>query len=110
MHGRFVGADEHAAAPQVAQLAHRRLGLLGEPHEPLPVVLQHAAGVGQRAALRRPVEQLLAEIVFEPPHGLADGRLGAVHLGRGARKAALLGDGEEDPQGCEIHKYDVIIT
>ena len=45
----FVGADEHAAAPQVAQLAHRRLGLLGQPHQPLRVVLQHAAGLGERA-------------------------------------------------------------
>ena len=99
VHGRLVGADQHAAAAQVAQLAHRRFGLLGEPHEPLPVVLQHAARVGQRAALRRAVEQLLAEVGFETPDGLADGRLRAMHLGGGARKAALLGDGQKDPQG-----------
>ena len=81
---------EHAPAPQVAQLAHGRLGLLGEPHEPLAVVLQHPAGLGQRAVLRRAVEQPLAELVLEPAHRLADGRLRAVHLGRGAREAALL--------------------
>ena len=52
MDGRFVRADEHAAAAQIAKLAHRRLGLFGEPHEPLAVVLQHLAGVGQRPGLR----------------------------------------------------------
>ena len=110
VHRRFVGADQHAAAPQVAQLAHRRLGFFGQPHQPLAVVLQHPAGVGQRAALRRAVEQLLAEVVFEAPHRLADGRLGAVDLGRGARKAALFRNREEDPQGCQVHKLLIIIT
>ena len=57
---RFVGADEHPAPTQVAQLPHRRLGLLGQSHETLPVVLQDPSGVGQRAALGRSVEQLLA--------------------------------------------------
>ena len=103
--GRFVGADEHAAAPQVAQLAHRRLGFFGEPHEALAVVLQHAPGVGQRAALRRPIEELLAQVVLEAADRLADRRLGAVHLGRGARKAALFGDGEKDPEGGQVHKF-----
>ena len=41
--GGLVGADEHAAAAQIAQLAHRRLGLLRQAHEPLAVVLQHLA-------------------------------------------------------------------
>jgi hypothetical protein len=35
--GRFVGADQHASAPQVAQLPHGRFGLLGQTHETLPV-------------------------------------------------------------------------
>ena len=105
VHGGLVGADQHAAAPQVAQLAHGRFGLLRQPDEPLPVVLQHPPRVGQRAALRRSVEQLLAEVDLEPPDRLADGGLGAVHLGRGAREAALLGDGEKDPQRGQVHKY-----
>ncbi len=42
VHGRFVRADQHAAAAQVAQVAHRRLGFLRQPDQPLPVVLQHA--------------------------------------------------------------------
>ena len=49
---RFIRPDEHAAAPQITQLAHGRLGLFGQTHEPLAVVLQHLAGVGQRAGLR----------------------------------------------------------
>ncbi len=104
MDGRFVGADQDAPAAQIAQFAHRRLRLLGQADQPLPVVLQDASGIGQRAALRRPVEQLLAEIDFEPADGLADGRLGAVHLGGRARKAALLGHGEKDPEGGQVHK------
>ena len=103
MNRRFVGADQHAAAPQVAQIAHRRLGFLGEPDEPLPVVLEHPARLGQRAGLRRSIEQLLAQIGFEPPHRLADRRLGPVDLGRRAREAALLGDGEKDLQRGQIH-------
>ena len=84
MHGGLVGADEHPPAPQVAQLAHRRFGLLGEPDEPLPVVLQHLPGLGQGAGLGRAVEQLLAELDLQAPHRLADGRLGAVHFCGGA--------------------------
>ena len=106
--GGFVRADEHAAAPQVAQLAHGRFGLLGQPHEPLPVVLEHLAGVGQRARLRRAVEQLLAEVDFEPADGLAHGGLRAVHLGRGPRETALLGDGQEGLQGGDIHKLSLL--
>ena len=105
VHGRLVGADQHAAAPQVAQFAHGRLRLLGEPHEAAAVVLQHAAGVGQRAVLRRPVEERFAEAGLEAPDGLADGGLGAVHFGGGAREAALLGDGQEDRQSLHVHKW-----
>ena len=108
VHGGFVGADEHAAAAQVAQLAHRRFGFLGQPHQPLPVVLQHLAGVGQRAGLRRSIEELLAQVDFEAANGLADGRLGAVDLGRGPRETPLLGDGEKRLQGGDIHKFALL--
>ena len=59
--------------------------------------------------LRRPVEELLAEVGFETPDRLADRRLGPVDLGGGARKAALLGDGEKDLQGGEIHKIIALL-
>ena len=90
-------------APQVAQVAHRRLGLLRQPDEPLPVVLQHPPRLGQRPGLRRSVEELLAEVGFETPDRLADGGLGPMDLGGGARKAALVGDGQKDLQRGQIH-------
>ena len=103
--GRFVGADQHASPPQVAQLAHGRFGLLGQAHEPLPVVLEHLAGIGQGAGLRGAIEQLLAEVDFQAADGLADRGLGAVDLGRGPRETALLGHGQEGLQGGNIHKF-----
>ena len=81
MDRRFVGADEHAPALQIAQVADRRVGLLRQAHQPLRVVEEHAAGLGELAVLRGAVEQALAEVVFEPPDGLADGRLGPVQPG-----------------------------
>ena len=50
---RFVGADEHAPALQVAQVADGGIGLLRQPHQPLRVVEQDAPGFGQLAVLRR---------------------------------------------------------
>ena len=89
VHGRLVGADQHAPPPQVPQLAHRLLGLLRQPHQPLRILAEHAARLGQRALLGRAVEQPLAQLVLEAPDGLADRRLGAVQLGRGSREASL---------------------
>ena len=96
MDRRFVGADEHAAAPQIAQVAHHRLGLLGQTDEALAVVLQHLARLGERAALRRAIDQLFAQVHFEAPDRLAHGRLRPVHLGGRTREAALVRHGEED--------------
>ena len=104
MHGRLVGADEHAPAPQVAQLAHGRLGLLREAHQPL----RRSRSSTRPASVSVPsladaVEEPLAELVLEAPDGLADGRLGAVELGGGPREAALGGDGQEDLEFGEFH-------
>ncbi len=89
VHGGLVGADDDAAAPDLLQLPDRRLGLAGEPEQPLRVVLQQPPGLGQRAVSRGPVEQLLAQLVLEPPDRLADGRLGPVEPGgRRARSSA----------------------
>ena len=101
--GGLVGADQHAAALQVAQVAHRRFGLLGQPHQALRVVEEHPAGLGELAVLGRPVEEPLAEVVFETADGLADRRLRAVQPGGGAREAALRGDGQKDLKFGEIH-------
>jgi hypothetical protein len=58
--------------------------------------------LGERPALRGPVK-LLAELDLRAADRLADGRLGAVHFGGGARKTALVGDSEEDAKGAEVH-------
>ena len=60
MHGRLVGADQHAAAPQVAQVLHGDLRFLGKAQQPLGIVPQQAPGVGERGVFGRPVEQALA--------------------------------------------------
>jgi hypothetical protein len=103
VHGRLVGADEHAPAAQVAQLADGRLGFLGQPDEAMAVVLKRASRFGQRAVLRRPVEELLAQLQFEPANGLTHGGLRAMHLRGGARKAALVCNGEKDRERIEVH-------
>ena len=103
MHCGFVGADEDPAAPKIAELTHRRFGLLGKAHQPLAVVLEHATCIGQRSALRGSVEQLFTEIGLQPAHGLAHRRLSAVDLRRGARKAPLVGHREKNLQGLEVH-------
>ena len=105
MDGGFVGADQDAAALQVAQFADRAVGLLGEPHQALRVVEQDPTGLGQLAVLGGPVEQALAQVVLEAPDGLADGRLRAVQAGGGLREAPLGGDRQKDLQFSEIHEF-----
>ena len=99
----FVGADEHAAPPQVPQVLDRGFGFFGEPQQALGVVAQEPAGVGQRGVLGGPVEQPLADAFLETPHRLADRRLGAVKLHGGPRKAPFGGHLEEDPQFGQLH-------
>jgi hypothetical protein len=89
VHGGFVGAHEDPPPPQVAQLAHRGIGLLRQAHQPLGVVEQHPARLGEPAILGRPVEQLLAELLLEPAHGLAHRRLRPPQPRGGLREAAL---------------------
>ena len=105
VNGALVGADEDAAAAQIAQLTHGGLGLFAEAHQPLRVVAQDASRFGQGALLRGPIEQALAQLLLEPADGLADGRLRAVELGGRAREAALGGDGEKDLQFGQFHRY-----
>ena len=100
---RLVGADDQSAAAQLLQLPHRGLRLAREADEPLRVVLQQLARLGQRAVARRPIEEPLAELVLEPANGLADGRLRAVKLARRGREAALGGDDQERGQVRQLH-------
>jgi hypothetical protein len=43
----LVGADEHAPAPEIAQVLDRALGFLREAQQTLGVVAQESSGVGQ---------------------------------------------------------------
>jgi hypothetical protein len=106
VHGRFVGADDDAAAAHLLQLADGRLRLAGEPEEPLRIVLQEASGLGQRAVARRAVEQPLAQLILDPPDRLADGGLRPVQAPRRGRKAAIRGHREESRQVRQLHKPD----
>ena len=103
VHAALVRSDQHAAALQVAQLAHRELRLFREPLQPLGVVAQHAPRLRQRAVFGRAVEQPLPHFLFEAANRLADGGLGAVQLRGGARKAAFRGNGEKHAQFCQFH-------
>ena len=96
VHRRLVGADQHAAAAQVAQVLDGAFGLLGQAQQALGVVAQQPAGVGQRGVLGGPVEQPLADALLEPADRLADRRLGPVQLHGGPREAAFGGDLEKD--------------
>ena len=103
MNGCLVGADEHPAPTQVAEILDGGLGLLGQAKEPLGVVAEQTTGVCERGVLGRPVEQPLADALLEPSDRLADRRLGAVELHGCPREAPLGGDAEEDAQLGQFH-------
>ena len=103
VHRGLVGADEHAPAPQVAELTDRLLGLLRQAHQPLGILAQHPAGLGQRPLLRRTIEEALTQLVLEPPNRLADRRLRAVQLRCRTREAALGRHRQEHLQLGEVH-------
>ena len=68
---------------------------LGQPEQPLGVVLEQPAGLGQGAVAGRPVEQALAQLVLDAADRLADGRLGPVEPAGGGGEAPVGGDGEK---------------
>ena len=78
--------------------------LAGQPQQPLRVVLEQAAGLGQRAVAGRPVEQPLPQLILDAPDRLADGRLGPVEpAGRGG-ETPVGGNGEKRGQIRKLHK------
>ena len=93
---RFVGADEHAAAAQVAQVLDGALRLLGQAQQTLGVVAQQAPGVGQGGVLGGAVEQPLADALLQPADRLADRRLGPVQLHGRPGEAPFGGDLQKD--------------
>jgi hypothetical protein len=103
VHRGLVGADEHAAATQVAQVTDGAFGLFGEAQETLGVIAQQASGVGQCGVLRGAVEQAFADTFFETADSLTDGRLRPVQFHGRPREAAFGGDLEKDAQFAEFH-------
>ena len=103
MDAALVRADEHPPLPDLPQVRDGTAGLLSQPKQPRAVLEEHLAGVGQRPVARRPVDQPLACRGFQPPDGLADGRLGPVELPRRPRKAPLGGHRDEYAKVLEGH-------
>ena len=87
---------EHAPAAQVAQVADRAFGFLGQAQQTLGVVTQQAAGLGEGGVLGRAVEQPLADTLLETADGLADSRLRPVQLHGCPGEAAFGGDLQKD--------------
>ena len=103
VHRRLVGANQHAAAAQVAQVLDGNLRLLGQAQQPLGVVAQQPPGVGQGGVLGGPVEEPLADALLEPPDRLADGRLGPVQLHGGPGEAPFGRNLKEYAQFAQFH-------
>ena len=99
----FVGADDDAAAAHLLELADGELGVGGEGQQAAGIVLEEAAGLGQRAVARRAVEQAIPELFFEAFDGLADRRLGPVELLCGLGKTSLGRDGRENGEILQLH-------
>ena len=110
--GGFVGADDDPPAPDLLELANRRFGVGGEPHQPLRVVLQQPAGLGERAVSGRSIEQALAQLLLQPADALADRRLGPVELRGGAEKLRSAATVRKTCQILELHdsRMPCIIT
>jgi hypothetical protein len=82
--GNFAARDAEDR-PAACRLApHRGCSFLGEAKEACTLAEQNRACVGERGMFRRPVEEALPELVFQPTHGLADGWLRAIELRGGA--------------------------
>ena len=107
VHGRLVGAHDHAAAAHLLELLDGGLGLAGQPQQPLRVILEQTAGLGERAVPGRPVEQPLAQLILDPADRLADGRLGPVEAARRGGETPVRGDGEKRGQVRELHKLNL---
>ena len=89
VHRRLVGADDHPAAPDLLQLPDGRFGVGGQAEEPLRVVLQQPAGLGQRAVADERSNSRSPSSSSSRRMRLADGGLGPVQLLRRGRETAL---------------------
>ena len=96
--------DDQLPAAQVPHVVERRQRLILEVHQPLGVLQQHLAGVGQHPTPARPIEERLADLIFETLDDLADGGLCPVErLGRFG-EAAFAHDGHECFELEQVHR------
>ncbi len=84
VHRGFIGADQHASAAEVAQVADRAFSLLRQAQQAFGVLTKQATGLGQGSVFRGAVEQPFADRLLETPDGLTDRRLRTVQFHRGA--------------------------
>ena len=103
MDGAFVDPQGELAAPQAIQISQPLLYFVAQVEEPLGVLLEELAGVGEADGARAAHKQRLAQGVLELADGQADGRLGAIKLFGGPGKAALAGHRQKHLQFAEIH-------
>lgn len=80
-------AEGEATVLQALQIRQFGLQLLHLRQDGLGTVEQHLAAVGQGEAAPFPVEQRLAQLLFDIADHLADGGLGDEQLFRGAGEA-----------------------
>src|SRR6266852_4480590 len=101
--GELVGGHHQLALLQFAELDQSFLCVLPQVEKFLGVFLEDASGVGQHTIARGAVEERLADFQLQLADGLADRRLGAEKLLRGAGEAALTGYCEEDFELGKVH-------
>ena len=101
MHAALVRSDEDPALTDVPEVGDGAGGFVGQAQQARGVVAEHIPGVGQGTVTRGPVDQALAEGVFESSNSLAGRWLRPAELPRGARKAAFGSHGHEHAQIIE---------
>ncbi|MDB5561541.1 MAG: hypothetical protein JWN11_959 [Hyphomicrobiales bacterium] len=72
---------------------------------------KRSAAFGQDGAIRRPVEQIDADLLLQLLNRIGDSRLGAVQLPGRCRETSLLNYGHQDPElieGERIHVHQFI--
>ncbi len=93
--GVFVGGEQQTAAVERTQLVERVGRLVAKRQQPLRIVAQQLACLGERAVARSALKKDFAKVALEFADDLAYRRLGPVQSRRRAGEAALLGYGQK---------------
>ena len=97
------GGHPHVAAEQALDGVDAAAGDVGFVQGSPSGVDERLAGIGERHALGKPMEQVDAEFSFETQQGVGDRRARLVQDLGPPSDASLLGDGDHDAQRTEIH-------